>query len=259
MAPATGKRGTKAAGASAQKSSIAQASATDGRWVDAEPSATRGELIVLPAAVPAPILADQALPTGPAAFGGSFSASASAKIGPASVSASVSLSLGGGKSKGGGGKSKGANSVRQGDPDVAYAFTVAIGGTQYAEFAEIGGLSWKAEAIPVRSGGNNEWSHNMRGPGKFEPLTLKRGWFASNGEFFDMIKDSLAGSTKGAKGGRVNLSITVLNRGYQPIAEYQIFNAFITEYSGLALNSMSSAVGFEQIRMAYDYFVYKAG
>jgi phage tail-like protein len=146
-----------------------------------------------------------------------------------------------------------------GDPDVAYAFELLIGEVSYAMFTEVGGLSWKAEAIPVRSGGNNEHGYNMRGPGKFEPLTLKRGWFAANGEFYVMLKASLAGSTKSSQTGadRTNLTINVKNRAYKTVGQYNVFNAFIIEYSGLQLNSMSSAVGFESIRMAYDYFTYK--
>ena len=91
------------------------------------------------------------------------------------------------------------------------------------------------------------------------PLTLKRGWFAANGEFYVMLKASLAGSTKTTQtgAGRTNLTINVKNRAYKTVGIYNVFNAFIIEYSGLQLNSMSSAVGFESIRMAYDYFTYK--
>ena len=157
------------------------------------------------------------------------------------------------------GGAKSHSTGRTGDPDVAYAFSVKIGEVQYAMFSEISGLSWKAEPIPVRSGGNNEYGLNMRGPGKFEPLTLKRGWFASTGEFFDMLKESLSGEApRGtSQTGRVNITVTVLDRKYHEIGNYDFANAFIIEYSGPALNSMSGQIGFEQIRMAYDYFTYR--
>jgi phage tail-like protein len=161
---------------------------------------------------------------------------ASAKI---SIKASASLSL-----EAGGGGAVSHSTPRSGDPDVAYAF-----------FSELSGLSWKAEPVPIREGGNNEYSLNMVGPGKFEPLVLKRGWFASTGEFYDMLKGALTGS----KTERVNMTIAVLDRKYQKIGEYTFTRAFIIEYSGPSLNSMSGQVGFEQIRMAYDKFEYKAG
>jgi len=166
------------------------------------------------------------------------------------------------------GSQKSHSTGREGDPDVAYAFTVVVDSITYAMFSEISGLSWKAEPIPIREGGNNEYGLNMRGSGKFEPLTLKRGWFASTGEFFDMLKDSLEGSAERAgdgtnkkdgghlHSGRVNIAVNVLNRKYEVIGEYAFKNAFIIEYSGPSLNSMSGQVGFEQIRMAYDYFTY---
>jgi phage tail-like protein len=172
------------------------------------------------------------------------------------VTDAVDALLGGSGTKQG----KGMATPRLGDPDVGYAFKVSIGSVTYAMFSEVSGLSWKAESIPVRSGGNNEHGYHMRGPGKFEPLTLKRGWFASTGEFFDMMKSSLQGSSiiSSLGGRRTNLTITVLDRKYQPIGEYRVFNAFITEYAGPSLNASSGQVAFEQIRMSYDYFEYNA-
>jgi len=162
-------------------------------------------------------------------------------------------------------KGKGAaNSASTGEigsPDVAYAFTIQIGSVTYGMFSEIGGLSWKAEPVPVRSGGNNEYSYNLRGPGKFEPLTLKRGWFASNSEFFQYLKKGLTGnmppSVDAAR--RFKLTINVLDRKYNVIGHYDFVQAFFIEYSGPGFNSMSGQVGFEQLRVAYDYFTYTSG
>ena len=224
-----------------------------GNLIPAEASKAGGTLELLPASGPEIVTPVAEEPTAPAAMpdvGGGATGPVGA-VAPA-LADIFSGAFGEGANSG--------SSPREGDPDVAYAFKLSIGNVTYAMFSEVGGLSWKAEAIPVRSGGNNEHSYNMRGPGKFEPLTLKRGWFASTGEFFVMMKASLSGNAKntGKVGAdRSNLSITVMNRKYQPIGEYNIYNAFITEYSGLQLNSMSSAIGFEQIRMAYDYFVYR--
>lgn len=237
-----------------------------GKLVASEASRAFGTLQALPAAAPVNITPDASVPTAAAmmpdttsnASGGGgggntqWGASGAAAGAVADLANTLSAALGK--------KNTGGSSDRPGDPDVAYAFKFAIGSVTYATFAEIGGLSWKAESIPVRSGGNNVHSKHMRGPGKFEPLTMKRGQFAANGEFFDMMTASLSGSTKSSGTGadRLHITITLLNRKYQPIGQYDIFNAFITEYSGLALNAMSSQVGFEQIRMAYDYFEYKA-
>lgn len=143
---------------------------------------------------------------------------------------------------------------RANDPDVAYAFRVTIGSVAYAMFSEISGLSWKAEPESVPEGGNNEFVTSLVGRGKFEPLVLKRGWFASTGEFYDMLRSALTGS----KTQRVQMTVTVLDRKYAEIGEYLFDRAYIIEYSGPSLNSMSGQVGFEQIRMAYDKFTYKA-
>ena len=232
-----------------------------GKLVASEASVAFGTLQTLPAEAPVAVVPDAAQPTAaammsenkPSVGGGkpAWGASGSPSGAVSDLAGDVAKALGETKT--------GSSTGRPGDPDLAYAFKLMINSVTYATFAEIGGLSWKAEAIPVRSGGNNEYGYNMRGPGKFEPLTLKRGQFAANGEFYDMMKASLSGSTKGQGLGadRVNITITLLNREYKTIGEYRIYEAFITEYSGLALNAMSSQVGFEQLRLAYDYFEYK--
>lgn len=156
------------------------------------------------------------------------------------------------------GTQKSASTGLEGDPDVAYAFTLNINNVDYGMFSEIAGISWKAEPIPVRVGGNNEYSLNMRGAGKFEPLTVKRGWFAASGEFFDLLKDGLSGSLPRTNKGRFKMIVRCLNRSYQQVGSYTFFNAFIIEYTGPSFNSMSGQVGFEQLRFAYDYFEYKA-
>lgn len=144
-----------------------------------------------------------------------------------------------------------------GSPDVAYAFKIVIENTEYGMFSEIGGISWKAEPIPVRSGGNNEYSYNLRGPGKFEPLTLKRGWFASSGEFYNLLRLGLQGvAVPAGAAGRFKLTISCLDRKYEVIGRYDFMNCFFVEYTGPGFNSMSGQVGFEQIRVAYDYFTY---
>ena len=90
-------------------------------------------------------------------------------------------------------------------------------------------------------------------PGKFDLLTLKRGWFAASGEFIDLLRGVLdpVGEVT-----RRNITITVRGRNYDEIGRYDLSSAAIIEYEGPALNSMSGQIGFEQIRMVYDSFTY---
>ncbi len=150
-------------------------------------------------------------------------------------------------------KHTGHATKRQGDPDIAYAFDIQIGGVSYGMFTEVSGLSWKAEVQPMPEGGNNAFVRGLIKPGKFELLTLKRGWFAATGEFIDLLRGVLdpVGMIT-----RKNVTITVLSRNYEEIGRYDLSHAAVVEYEGPALNSMSGQVGFEQIRMVYDSFTY---
>ncbi len=150
-------------------------------------------------------------------------------------------------------KHTGHATKRQGDPDIAYAFDIQIGGVSYGMFTEVSGLSWKAEVQPMPEGGNNAFVRGLIKPGKFELLTLKRGWFAATGEFIDLLRGVLdpVGTII-----RKNVTITVLSRNYEEIGRYDLSYAAVVEYEGPALNSMSGQVGFEQIRMVYDSFTY---
>ena len=150
-------------------------------------------------------------------------------------------------------KHTGAATKRQGDPDIAYAFDIQIGGVSYGMFTEVSGLSWKAEIQPMPQGGNNAFVRGLIRPGKFELLTLKRGWFAATGEFIDLLRGVL---DPVGKIDRKNVTITVLSRNYEEIGRYDLSQAAVIEYEGPALNSMSGQVGFEQIRMVYDSFTY---
>jgi len=229
------------------------------RMVAAETAPTAGALVLLPAgapdlvtvrdeehtAVPALTVKAKVKASASASFSsGRGGVKASAKV---SVKASVSVATGSHKQH-----PSGSSSLPN-DPDIAYAFRVNVNNTTYGMFSEISGLSWKAEPVPVSEGGNNEYVTTMVGRGKFEPLVMKRGWFASSGEFMAMLMSSLTGgSTK-----REAVTIAVLNRKYEVIGEYNFERAYIVEYSGPSLNSMSGQVGFEQIRMSYDKFTYK--
>ncbi len=150
-------------------------------------------------------------------------------------------------------KHTGHATKRQGDPDIAYAFDIQIGGVSYGMFTEVSGLSWKAEVQPMPEGGNNAFVRGLIRPGKFELLTLKRGWFAATGEFIDLLRGVLDPVGPIA---RKNVTITVLSRTYEEIGRYDLSSAAVVEYEGPALNSMSGQVGFEQIRMVYDSFTY---
>lgn len=178
-------------------------------------------------------------------FGAEVSAAATAV---AAVKAKLA-SMGGGIKD----KHTGHATKRQGDPDIAYAFDIQIGGVSYGMFTEVSGLSWKAEVQPMPEGGNNAFVRGLIKPGKFELLTLKRGWFAATGEFIDLLRGVLDPVGKIT---RKNVTITVLSRNYEEIGRYDLSHAAVVEYEGPALNSMSGQVGFEQIRMVYDSFTY---
>ncbi|HOI11607.1 MAG TPA: phage tail protein [Myxococcota bacterium] len=152
-------------------------------------------------------------------------------------------------------ESNGEKASSRTDPDVPFSFIVEIGGVQYGQFREIQGLEWRADPVQFYEGGNYRHKVTLVGQGSFTPLTLKKGFFASTGEFYDWMNDVM--DSGGEKVKRVTIGIIVRNEAREEIGRFDVYGAILTRYAGPSFNAMDSAIAVEEIEIAYDYFEYK--
>ncbi|MBL6975869.1 MAG: phage tail protein [Deltaproteobacteria bacterium] len=155
------------------------------------------------------------------------------------------------------GSGQGGPSSGRRDPDSAFSFFVEIDGIQTAKFAEARGLEWKADTVSFFEGGNPRHKVNLVGPGNFTPLTLKKGFFATSGEFFNWMKAIMNPNRQPME--RSTVSVVACSDAGDEIGRYNLYGAFMTKYSGPGFNAGEAAIGFEEIEITYDYFDFEPG
>jgi len=143
------------------------------------------------------------------------------------------------------------------DPDVTFTFFVEVDGIRCVKFTEARGLEWKSETVSFYEGGNPSYKVNLVGPGSFTPLTLKKGFFAADSEFFKWFQAIMNAGRSPVK--RVTVSIVVLNRAGEEVGRYNLYGAYMSKYTGPGFSATENAIAFEEIEITYDYFEYAPG
>src|SRR5690606_34022416 len=104
-------------------------------------------------------------------------------------------------------------------PLPKFHFQVEWGGTKIG-FTEVSGLDVETEVIEYRHGESKEYSKTKQ-PGltKYSNITLKRGTFQSDNEYYNRWKENVffqEGNSSGSKF-RMNITISLLNEEHMPI------------------------------------------
>ena len=121
------------------------------------------------------------------------------------------------------------------------------GGSTVA-FSEVTGLEVETEIIEYRDGFSPEYSkQRMPGMQKYTNITMKRGVFAANNEFFDWWN-----SVKLNKIERRDLTISLLNEEHDPVMIWKVKNAWPTKIQSTDLKSDGNEVALETIEVAHE-------
>src|ERR1700709_1817701 len=106
-------------------------------------------------------------------------------------------------------------------PLPKFHFQVQWGGSK-VNFTEVTGLEVTTDIIEYRDGFSKEF-HKIKMPGmqKFTNITLKRGKFARDNEFFAWYNSQSMNTIE-----RRDLSISLLNENHDPVFVWKIKNAF---------------------------------
>ena len=132
-------------------------------------------------------------------------------------------------------------------PIPKFHFEVQWGGTKIG-FTEVTGLEVTTEKIEYRDGASKEY-HKIRMPGMqtFGDLTLKRGVFAGDNEFYDWWNTVALNTVE-----RRDITISLLNEAHEPVVVWKIKNAWPTKVTSTDLNASGNETAIETLVLTHE-------
>ena len=139
-------------------------------------------------------------------------------------------------------------------PAPKFHFRVDWGGKRIG-FTEVTGLDVQVEAIEYRDGNHPEYSKiKMPGLHKFSNITLKRGTFQDDTDFYDFID-----SIKLTNVTRRDVTIMLLDENHSPLMTWKVKAAFPVKYQGSDLKADGNEVAIETLELAHEGLTLHAG
>ncbi len=144
--------------------------------------------------------------------------------------------------------------VNRFDPYKSYRFLVFFGQSTspVAAVSKVGGLKRSSDVIDYKEGGNALIRKGL-GRTKYEPITLERG-LTHDREFAEwanaaQVLDQGAPSSS-PKLLRREVRIQLLNEAGQPVFQYMVHRAWVSEYQALPdLDAGGNAIALEHIKL----------
>jgi phage tail-like protein len=132
-------------------------------------------------------------------------------------------------------------------PLPKFHFRVEWGGTQIG-FTEVSGLDMQLEAIEYRDGASPQYSTlKMPGMHKFSNITLKRGTFNGDKEFYQWIKTVNLNTIE-----RRDLVISLLNENHEPVISWKVIRAFPIKVQASDLSATGNEVAIESMELVHE-------
>jgi phage tail-like protein len=134
-------------------------------------------------------------------------------------------------------------------PLPKFHFRVEWGSTNInIGFSEVTGLDVETEVIEYRDGVNPEYN-KMKMPGmrKFSNITMKRGVFRSNNDYFNWWNTVKLNTIE-----RRDLTISLLNEEHEPVMVWKIKNAWPTKIASTDLKADGNEVAIESIEIVHE-------
>ena len=132
-------------------------------------------------------------------------------------------------------------------PLSKFHFQVEWGGSKIG-FTEASGLDIETEVIEYRDGASPEY-HKIKMPGmrKFSNITLKRGYFQSDNEFYIWFNTTRMNQIE-----RRDLTLSLLNEEHEPVVVWKVKNAWPTKVTSTDLKADDNAVAIESVELAHE-------
>ena len=132
-------------------------------------------------------------------------------------------------------------------PLVKFHFQVEWGGTKIG-FTEVSGLDVETEIVEYREGNSPEYSKiKMPGMQKFSNITLKRGTFKSDNEYFAWWNTVKLNTIE-----RRDITISLLNEDHEPVVTWKVKNAWPTKIQSTDLKADGNEVAIESMEIVHE-------
>jgi len=132
-------------------------------------------------------------------------------------------------------------------PLPKFHFQVEWGGTKIG-FQEVSGLDKEVEMLEYRDGSSPEYNKiNMPGMVKFSDVTLKRGVFKSDNDFFNWMNTIKLNTVE-----RRDITISLLDETHAPVVVWKLKNAWPKKIQSTDLKSQGNEVAIETMVLAIE-------
>jgi phage tail-like protein len=116
------------------------------------------------------------------------------------------------------------------------------------KFSEVSGLDREYEVIEYRDGASPEYSKlKMPGLQKYSNITLKRGVFAGDNEFFNWMNTVKMNTIE-----RRDITISLLNENHEPVVVWKVKNAWPTKIQSTDLKADGNEVAIESMEIVHE-------
>jgi phage tail-like protein len=132
-------------------------------------------------------------------------------------------------------------------PLSKFHFRVEWGGTNIG-FTEVSGLDVETEVIEYRQGASPEYSKiKMPGMQKYSNITLKRGSFKSDNEYYKWWNTVKLNTIE-----RRDITIMLLNEEHDPVITWKVKNAWPTKIQSTDLKADGNEVAIESMELVHE-------
>jgi len=135
-------------------------------------------------------------------------------------------------------------------PLPKFHFQVEWGGASIG-FTEVSGLDVQTDPIEYRDGVSPEYvKTKMPGMQKFSNITLKRGTFKGDNDFYAWWNTVALNTID-----RRNVTISLLNENHEPVVVWKVKNAWPTKVQSTDLKADGNEVAIESIELVHEGLV----
>lgn len=132
-------------------------------------------------------------------------------------------------------------------PVSAFHYQIESGMTRIG-FTEVTGLNIELQTIDYREGSSLDYQvSKMPGIPQYSNITLKRGVFRSDNEFFQWLNTVKMNNIE-----RRDITISLLNEEHEPVMVWKVREAWPCKVEGPSLNSTGNEVAVESIELCHE-------